>query len=106
MAKTRIKLTKWDVVDHLKTPEAMLEYLRAALDEDDPVLVATVLGDIARAQGMTSVAEATGLSRESLYKSLSPEGNPEFATIFKVLRALGFKLDAGLRVTGTEAEAP
>lgn len=94
MAKTKIKLTKWDVVDHLKTPEDMLELLRAALEDDDPVLTATVLGDIARAQGMTKVAEATGLSRESLYKSLSPEGNPEFATILKVMRALGFKFEA------------
>ena len=94
MAKTKVKLRKWDVVNHLKTPEDELAYLNAALEDDDPVLIATVLGDIARAHGMTKVAEETGLSRESLYKSLSPEGNPEFATVLKVLHALGFKLDA------------
>ena len=94
MAKTKVKLRKCDVVNHLKTPEDELAYLNAALEDDDPVLIATVLGDIARAHGMTKVAEETGLSRESLYKSLSPEGNPEFATVLKVLHALGFKLDA------------
>ena len=94
MAKTKVKLRKWDVVNHLKTPEDELAYLNAALEDDDPVLIATVLGDIARAHGMTKVAEETGLSRESLYKSLSPEGNPEFATVLKVLHALGFKLHA------------
>ena len=81
MAKTKVKLRKWDVVNHLKTPEDELAYLNAALEDDDPVLIATVLGDIARAHGMTKVAEETGLSRDSLYTSLSPEGNPEFATV-------------------------
>lgn len=94
MPRAKIKLRKWDVVNYLKSPEDMLAYLNAALEDEDPVLIATVLGDLARAQGMTGVAETTGLSRESLYKSLSPEGNPEFATILKVLGALGFKLEA------------
>ena len=66
----------------------------AALDEGDPSLIAAVLGDIARAKGMTAIARKAGLGRESLYKALSTEGNPEFATILKVVRALGLKLHA------------
>jgi probable addiction module antidote protein len=72
----------------------MAAYLEAALEDSDPTLVAAALGDIARAKGMTQVASATGLGRESLYKALSPEGNPEFATILKVVQALGLRLHA------------
>jgi probable addiction module antidote protein len=71
-----------------------MAYLEAALDEGDPALIAAALGDIARAKGMTQIARETGLGRESLYKALSPEGNPEFATIMKVVSALGMKLHA------------
>ena len=67
----------------------MAAYLEAALEEGDPALVAAALGDIARAKGMAQIARETGLGRESLYKALSPEGNPEFATVLKVVRALG-----------------
>ncbi len=67
-------------------------YLDAVLDEDDPVLLAAALGDVARAKGMTRIAKATGLGRESLYKALSLEGNPEFATVHKVVWALGLRL--------------
>jgi len=72
----------------------MAAYLEAALDEGDAALAAAALGDIARASGMTAVARETGLGRESLYKALSPEGNPEFATVLKVLHSLGLKLHA------------
>jgi probable addiction module antidote protein len=92
MAKKRTK--KWDAADHLKTDEDMAAYLEAALEEDDPALVAAALGDIARAKGMGELAKQTGLGRESLYKALSPEGNPEFATVLKVLKALGLRLHA------------
>ena len=92
MAKTTI--TPWDPVDHLKTEEDMVSYLEAALEEADPALVAAALGDIARAKGMTQVARDAGLGRESLYKALSPAGNPEFATILKVVAALGLQLHA------------
>jgi len=92
MAKTRTK--KWDAADHLKTDEDMAAYLEAALEEDDPALVAAALGDIARAKGMGELAKQTGLGRESLYKALSPEGNPELATVLKVLKALGLRLHA------------
>ncbi|MCJ7796904.1 MAG: putative addiction module antidote protein [Thermoleophilia bacterium] len=72
----------------------MVAYLEAALEENDASLVAAALGDIARAKGMTQVARETGLGRESLYKALSAEGNPEFATVLKVVRALGLRLHA------------
>lgn len=69
----------------------------AALEEEDPSLFAAALGDLARAKGMTHVARETGLGRESLYKALSPDGNPEFATILKVMRALGMEFHASVR---------
>jgi probable addiction module antidote protein len=72
----------------------MAACLDAALEEGDPALVAAALGDIARAKGMTDIARQTGLGRESLYKALSPEGNPEFITVLKVIRALGLRLRA------------
>ena len=84
----------WDPVDHLKTEEDMAAYLEAALEERDPALIAAALGDIARAKGMSQVAREAGLGRESLYKALSPTGNPEFGTILKVVTALGLQLHA------------
>jgi len=92
MAKTRTR--PWDVVEHLETDEDMAAYLEAALEDGDPAVVAAALGDIARAKGMTQLARDTGLGRESLYKALSPGGNPEFATVLKVVRALGLRLHA------------
>jgi probable addiction module antidote protein len=92
MPKT--KTLAWDPAQHLETEEDMAAYLEAALAEGDAALVAAALGDIARAKGMTQLARETGLGRESLYKALSPTGNPEFATIMKVVTALGLKLHA------------
>ena len=90
------KTTKiWDAAEYLETEEDMAAYLEAALEENDPTLVATALGDITRAKGMTQIAKKTGLGRESLYKALSPDGNPEFSTVLKVISALGLKLHAG-----------
>jgi len=89
-----MKTMPWDPADFLETDEDMALYLEAALEENDASLVAMVLGDIARAKGMTEIARKTGLGRESLYKALSPEGNPEFATVIKVVRALGLSLHA------------
>lgn len=86
------KTLPWDVVDHLKTEEDIAAYLEAAPEDGDPALIMAVLGDIARAKGMTQVAREAGLGRESLYKSLSENGNPEFATVLKVVRALGLQL--------------
>jgi probable addiction module antidote protein len=93
----RTKTRPWDAADHLATEEDKVAYLEAALLEDDAALIAAALGDIARASGMTQVARETGLGRESLYKALSPGGNPEFATVLKVVRALGLSLHAKAR---------
>lgn len=82
----------WDPADHLDTDEAVTAYLEAAFEENDPALIAAALGDVARARGMSRIARQAGLSRESLYKALSPEGNPEFGTILRVMRALGVRL--------------
>ena len=84
--------TMWDVAEHLETEEDMASYLEAALGEGDAALIAAALGDIARAKGMSQVARESGLGRESLYKALSPAGNPELATILKVVAALGLQL--------------
>lgn len=92
----KIKLKKWDSAEHLKTDEDMALYLEACLEEagDDAAFIAKALGNIARAKGMTQLAKETGLGRESLYKALSGEGNPSFATILKVTNALGIRLHA------------
>jgi probable addiction module antidote protein len=94
MKKGKLKTTKWDVVDYLKTDEDMANYLEAAIEDSDPALISAALGDIARAKGMSQIARKAGLGRESLYKALSPNGNPEFATILKVVKALGLRLHA------------
>lgn len=94
MARTKLK--KWDGAAHLRSEEDMALYLEACLEEagDDAAFVAKALGTIARAKGMSQLARDTGLGRESLYKALSGEGNPSFATILKVTHALGIKLHA------------
>ena len=92
MAKTKTK--PYDAAKFLETEADMAAYLQAALDEGDSTLVIHALGNIARARGMSQIARKTGLGRESLYKALSPDGNPEFATVFKVVQALGMKLHA------------
>jgi probable addiction module antidote protein len=104
VAKTKTR--RWDAAEHLKTDEDRAAYLEAALEEDDPALVSAALGDIARAKGMTGIARETGLGRESLYKALSPEGNPELSTVLKVVRALGLRLHAtsGMKFSKRDAE--
>jgi len=90
----KVKTKRWDPAEHLESEEDMAAYLEAALEDGDPALIAAALGDIARAQGMSQIARKTGLGRESLYKALSPDGNPEFSTVLKVVRALGLRLHA------------
>ncbi len=94
MRKT--KTSRYDVAEHLRTPEEMAAYLEACLDEakGDAAFIAKALGDIARARGMSQVAHDTGLSRESLYKALSCDRSPDFDTILKVVKALGMRLHA------------
>jgi probable addiction module antidote protein len=82
----------WDVTEHLNSDEAIAAYLDAIFEEGDPKLMAAAIGDVARARGMTEIAERTGLSRESLYRALSKDGNPEMATVLKVMRALGMRV--------------
>jgi probable addiction module antidote protein len=92
MTKTRTRA--WDAADYLDRPEDIAAYLEAALEEGDPRLIAAALGDVARSRGMTRLAEEAGLGRESLYKALSRNGNPGFATVIRVFRALGVRLRA------------
>ena len=94
MAKT--KTTRYDIAEHLRTPEEMAAYLEACLEDanGNAAFIAKALGDIARAKGMAQVARDSGLSRESLYKALSGERSPDFDTILKVVEALGLKLHA------------
>ena len=87
-----MKTRPCDVVDHLKTEEDMVNYLEAAFEDGDPSLIQAAIGDIAIARGMTDIARNAGLGRESLYKSLNPSGNPSFATVLKVIKALGLSL--------------
>ena len=90
--------TPWNVQDHLQTPEECALYLEAVLAEagDDPIFIAKAIGDLARARGMSQTARDTGITREGLYKALSEEGNPSFATVLKVLSALGLRLHVEL----------
>ena len=92
----KLRTSPYDVAEHLRTPEEMAAYLDAWLDgaPEDAAGIAKALGDIARAKGMSQVAKDAGLSRESLYRALSGDGNPSFATVLKVARALGVKLHA------------
>lgn len=87
-----IKTRPFDMANHLSSEEEIAEYLRQVLEDNDPAELAGALGDIARARSMTQLARDTGLSRESLYKSLSGERAPSSETLFKVIHAMGFKL--------------
>jgi probable addiction module antidote protein len=90
----KLKTRAWDAAENLETEEDVAAYLEAALEDGDPELIGAALGDVVRAVGVTQIARDTGSGRESLYKALSPDGNPEFATILKVINALGSKLHA------------
>ncbi len=87
-----VKTHPWDPAEHLDSPEAIAAYLDAAMEEGDSALIAAALGDVARARGMTQMARDTGVTREALYRALSPEGNPEFSTVLKVVKSLGLRL--------------
>ena len=89
---TKTRTDPWDASDYLATDEVVSAYLEAAFDDGDPHLIAAALGDIARSKGMTKIAAEAGIGRESLHKALSVDGNPGFATVLKVLRAIGFRL--------------
>jgi probable addiction module antidote protein len=97
-----VKTKRFDPADYLTTDEALAEYITAALETGDPAFVADSLGIVARAKGMAKVARQAGVGRESLYKALRAKGNPEFATVLKVVDALGLRLTAAAaRSSGT-----
>ncbi|RCW83724.1 addiction module antidote protein [Phyllobacterium bourgognense] len=82
----------WDITEHLDTPEAIAAYVEAAFEDGDPALITAVIGDVARARGMTQLARDAGVSRETIYKAFSEGGNPTLETLTGVIRALGLKL--------------
>lgn len=87
-----MQLSTWDASEYLESEEDITAYLNAALEDGDPALLQAALGDVAKARGMTEIANQAGVGRESLYKSLSANGNPSWQTITKVLSALNLKL--------------
>ncbi|MDO4900561.1 addiction module antidote protein [Actinomyces sp.] len=87
-----MSLIRWDAADYLDDDAAIIAYLNEAAAQDDPKLLQVALGDIARAKGMSGIAEQVGVGRESLYKSLSGAGNPSFQTVVRVVRALGGRI--------------
>ena len=87
-----LKTTLWDAAEYLDKPEAIAEYLEAAFEDGDPALIAAALGDVARAMGMTQLAGKAGVTREALYKALSPTGDPRLSTFLGVMKALGIKI--------------
>lgn len=89
-----ITITPFDPATYLGSDEAVAEYMTAALESGEPKIVSDALGVVARARGMTQVARDSGVAREALYRGLSPSGNPEFATVMKVMKALGLTLVA------------
>ncbi|MCZ7662548.1 MAG: putative addiction module antidote protein [Thermoleophilia bacterium] len=97
MPEKKTKTRPWDPARYLENDEDIATYLDAALEEEAPAVLAAALGDVARARGMTEIARETGLGRESLYKALSPEGNPDFGTVQKVVRSLGLELHVTAR---------
>jgi len=92
MARRKTRTLPYDSAQYLDSREAITAYMEEALESGDPAFIAQALGTVARALGMSQVARKAGLSRESLYKALSPEGNPEFDTVLRVMNALGLRL--------------
>jgi len=88
----KTKTIPWDTADHLDTAADIAAYLEAAFEDGDPAVINHALGVVARARGMTEIAQRTGMGRQSLYKALSADGHPEFSTVLQVVRALGLKL--------------
>lgn len=91
-SKPKVKTKLFDPAEYLDSPEAVSAYMSEALETGDPAFVADALGVIARARGMSEVAREAGVSRESLYRALSADGNPEFGTVLRVANALGLRL--------------
>ena len=105
-AAATTKTLPWDPADYLEDAGDVVAYLEAAFEDGDPQVIAGALGDVARSKGMTAVAAKAGLGRESLYKALSRDGNPGFATVLSVLAALGLRLHPSPRGEGPAMAAP
>ena len=88
----KVKFAKFDAADYLDSEEMIAEYLKAALEEDDPRVFLAALGDVAKARGMAKVAKKSGLGRESLYKALAPGAKPRYETVKRLIDSLGVKL--------------
>lgn len=95
-----IETRDFDVAEYLDSPEMIAAYIEAAMEENDPAFIATAIGDVARAMGMSKIAQESGINRESLYRTLSEKGNPTLDTMTKVFAAMGLKLS----VTAKEKE--
>ena len=89
-----IKTTKWDSAEFLDTPEAVAAYIEAAFEDGDPAVIKNALGTVARAKGMTAIAQEAGVTRMALYKALSEEGDPRLSTVLGVMKAFGIQLSA------------
>jgi probable addiction module antidote protein len=87
-----VKFSRYDTADYLKTEEDIAAYLDAVMEDGDPALIAAALGDVAKARNISKLARDTGMSREGIYRALSGEGNPSFATVMKIAGALGLRL--------------
>ena len=92
MPRSQIETSRWDVAEFLRTDRRIAAYLEAAFEDGDPQVIAAALANVARARGMAQLARDAGLTREGLYKALGPNGNPSFATVLKIARALGLQM--------------
>ena len=89
-----VETSRWDSAELLENPEEIAAYIEAAFEDGDPAVITHALGVVTRAKGMSQVARESGLSREALYKALTPDGDPKLSTLFRVLKALGMKVTA------------
>jgi probable addiction module antidote protein len=96
-AKEKITFSKWDPAEYINTKEAVIAFLEVALEENDPDFLLRTIGHIARSKGMTQIAKELGVDRVGLYKSLAPDGNPSFKTVFKLMDILGLRLKMELK---------
>ena len=86
-----------DISTDIENDEDKIAYIQAAFEDGDPAVIVNAIGNLARVRGMSRIARDTGLGRANLYRALSSEGNPEFVTILKVVKALGMRLDVDTR---------
>ena len=98
-----LEFRDFDASHYIKTANDVFDYLEAAFEDGDPGVISDMIGAVARSQGMAEIAAKTGLSRESLYRALSPKGNPKLSTLVEVLAALGLRLSVVLLVEVAEA---